>query len=133
MAFDSVTGYRDAARAVVAYPPAGSVLAAWQSGAFGYFANDRIEVVNVDGVVNPDAARAYHDDTTVAYMRDRGVNWLADFTLHLVWFGVKSKQQLREPPSVDVVRTLPQFPPFPEYGLAEIHWPPRPRGVPADD
>jgi hypothetical protein len=130
-AFDSVTGYRDAARAVVAYPPAGSVLAAWQSGAFGYYANDRIEVVNLDGVVNPDAEQAYRDDTTVAYMRDRGVDWLADFTLHLVWFGVKSKQQLREPPTVDVVRTLPQFPPFPEYGLAEIHWPPTSPGASA--
>jgi hypothetical protein len=122
-AFDSVTGYRDAAMTVVGVPPVGSVLGAWQSGAFGYYANDRIEVVNLDGVVNPDAADALRDDTTVAYMRDRGVDWLADFTLHLVWFAQKSEQQMHPPPTMEKVTGLPQFPPFPEYALAEIHWP----------
>jgi hypothetical protein len=122
--FDSVTGYRDAALAVVQVPPEGSVLGAWQSGAFGYFANDRIEVVNLDGVVNPDAADAYRDDTTVAYMRERDVEWLADFTLHIVWFAQKSEEQLRPPPAIETVKGLPQFPPFPDYVLAQITWPP---------
>jgi hypothetical protein len=121
--FDSVTGYRAAAMQVVRVPPAGSVLGAWQSGAFGYYANDRIEVVNLDGVVNPDAERAMRDDTTVEYMRRRGVEWLADFTLHFVWFGVKSKEQQHPPATVEVVKGLPQFPPFPDYALGEIRWP----------
>lgn len=124
-AFDSVTGYRDAARAVVAVPPEGSVMGAWQSGAFGYYANDRIQVVNLDGVVNPDAAKAHRDDATVAYMRDRNVGWLADFTLHIVWFAQKSKEQSHPPPAVEAVKGLPQFPPFPGYALAKITWPPR--------
>jgi len=123
-AFDSVTGYRAAAKTVVAIPPEGSVLGAYQSGAFGYFANGRLEVVNLDGVVNPDAADALRHDTTVEYMRDRGVHWLADFTLHIVEFAVKSKQQLHPPPAVRKVEGLPQFPPFPGYALAEITWPP---------
>lgn len=122
--FDSVTGYRDAARTVVQIPPKGSVLGAWQSGAFGYYANDRLEVVNLDGVVNPDAADALRDDTTVLYMRDRGVDWLADFTLHIVWFAQKSKEQLATPPTVEAVKGLPQYPPFPGYALAEIRWAP---------
>ena len=122
-AFDSVTGYRDAAMEVVRIPPEGAVLGAFQSGAFGYFANDRLEVVNLDGVVNPDAEQAMRDDTTVAYMRDRSVDWLADFTLHIVEFAVKSKEQLETPPTVEAVKDLRQFPPFPGFALAEIHWP----------
>jgi hypothetical protein len=121
--FDSITGYRAAAREVVQIPPKGSVLAAWQSGAFGYYAGDRLEVVNLDGVVNPDAADAMRDDTTIAYMHERDVDWLADFTLHLVWFGVKSKQQMHPPPTAQAVKDLRQFPPFPGFALAEIHWP----------
>ena len=122
-AFDSVTGYRDAAKTVVAVPPEGSVLGAYQSGAFGYFANGRIEVVNLDGVVNPAAADALHDDATVAFMHERGVDWLADFSLHIVEFVVKSKQQMHPPPVVRGIEGLPQFPPFPDYAVAEITWP----------
>jgi hypothetical protein len=120
-----VTGYRDAALTVTRIPPAGSVLGAWQSGAFGYYAGDRLEVVNLDGVVNPDAADALRDDTTVAYMRDRNVDWLADFTLHIVWFAQKSKEQLASPPAIEAVKGLPQYPWFPGYALAEIRWPAR--------
>jgi hypothetical protein len=127
-AFDSVTGYRNAALVVVGVPPAGSVLGAWQSGAFGYYANGRIQVVNLDGVVNPDAATAYRDDATIAYMRERGVDWISDFSLHLVWFAVKSKEQLHPPATIEVVKGLPQFPPFPEYALGQITWPPRAAG-----
>jgi hypothetical protein len=123
-AFDSVTGYRDAAMAVVRVPPTGSVLGAYQSGAFGYYANDRIEVVNLDGVVNPAAADALRDDTTVAYMRHRDVDWLADFTLHIVEFVVKTKAEMHPPPAVDG-KKVPQFPPFPGYALAHITWPAR--------
>jgi hypothetical protein len=57
-------------------------------------------------------------------MRERGVDWLSDFTLHIVWFAVKSKE-LHPPPTVATVKGLPQFPPFPGYALAQIEWPPR--------
>jgi hypothetical protein len=125
LSFDAVTGYRDAAMAVVRIPPAGSVLGAYQSGAFGYYANDRIQVVNLDGVVNPDAADALRDGTTVRYMHVRDVGWLADFSLHIVEFLVDSKQQVHPPPTVVGVKGLPQYPPFPGYALAEIRWPHR--------
>lgn len=122
-AFDSVTGYRDAAKTVVAIPPEGSVLGAWQSGAFGYYANDRIQVVNLDGVVNPDAAEAARNGTTMQYMRDRGVDWVSDFTLHIVGVVVEG-EQMHPAPTVTAVKGLPQFPPFPEYALAQIDWTP---------
>jgi hypothetical protein len=125
ISFDSITGYRDAAMAVVRVPPEGSVLGAYQSGAFGYYANDRIEVVNLDGVVNPDAADALRNGTTIAYMHDRGVDWLSDFTLHIVAFVVGSKEQVHPAPTVEGVKGLPQYPPFPGYAMAHILWPPR--------
>jgi hypothetical protein len=128
-AFDSVTGYRDAAMTVVHVPPEGSVLGAFQSGAFGYYAGDRLQVVNLDGVVNPDAADAARDGTTVAYMRDRGVDWLADFSLPIVAFAQQSRAQMDPPPTVETVKGLPQFPPFPDYAVAEITWPPRADGA----
>jgi hypothetical protein len=125
-AFDSVTGYRDAARTVAAIPPAGSVLGAWQSGAFGYYANDRITVVNLDGVVNPDAATAARNDRTAFYIRQRGIDWLADFSLHIVWFAFRGSHQLQPSPTIDSVENLPQFSPFPDYGVAKINWPSAP-------
>ena len=125
VSFDSITGYRDAAMAVVKIPPEGSVLGAYQSGAYGYYANDRLEVVNLDGVVNPDAADALRNGTTLEYMRDRGVDWLSDFTLHVVGFQAESQQQFHPPPTVEVLKGLPQYPPFPGYALAKITWPPR--------
>jgi len=126
VSFDSITGYRDAAMAVVRIPPEGSVLAAYQSGAYGYFANDRLEVVNLDGVVNPDAADALRNGTTIEYMHDRGVDWLSDFTLHVVGFAVESRERVHPPPTIDGIKGLPQYPPFPGYALAQIRWPSHP-------
>jgi hypothetical protein len=124
-AYETATGYRDMANTVLALTPPGSVFGSWQSGAFGYYADDRVKVVNLDGVVNPAAADAQEQDRTVAYMRDQHVDWIADFTLHIIWFALKSHQQLEHPPVVQAVKGLPQFPPFPEYAVAQITWPER--------
>ncbi len=124
-AYETATGYRDMAATVLALTPPGSVFGSWQSGAFGYYADDRVKVVNLDGVVNPAAADAQEQDRTVAYMRDQHVDWIADFTLHIIWFALKSQQQLEHPPVVKAVKGLPQFPPFPEYAVAQITWPER--------
>jgi hypothetical protein len=130
LSFDSVTGYRAAARTAVAIPPPGSVLGAWQSGAFGYYAGDRLTVVNLDGVVDPDAADAAREDRTAFYIRDRGIGWLADFDLHLVWFAFRGSEQLHPKPTFTATKGLPQFPPFPNYGVGRINWPPG-SGVPS--
>jgi hypothetical protein len=122
---DSATGYRDAALVVVQVPPEGAVLGSWQSGAFGYYADDRLQVINLDGVVNPDAEAAQREHRTIAYMRDRGVTWMVDWTLHIIWFNIKSKEQMHPPPTVRGIGGLPQFPPFPDYAMGEITWPPR--------
>src|SRR4029078_2789733 len=99
-------GYRDAAMAVVRVPPEGSVLGAYQSGAFGSSADDRIQVVNPDGVVNPDAADALRNGTTLEYMHSRDVDWLADFSLHIVGFLVDSREQGHPAPTAEGVKGL---------------------------
>ena len=122
--FDSVTGYRDAALAVAAVPDDGQKLGAWQSGAFGFYANDRFTVVNLDGVVNPDAADATTDGTLPEYIRAQDLDWVADFTLRIAGFTLVDAKQLQPEPTVTQVEDLPQFPPFPGYAMARITWPP---------
>lgn len=121
-AFDSYTGYRDMARVVNERVPRGAVLAAWQSGAIGYYAGDDHTVVNLDGVVSPPAADATRDGTIPEYIRARGVQWLADTDLRLVGFALKDARRLDPEPELTFLEDLPQFPRFPKYAIAEIDW-----------
>ena len=123
LAFDANTGYRSAARTVANTVPEGSTVGAWQSGAFGYYAGDRFTVVNLDGVVNPDAADANRSGHLAFYIRDRHIGWLADFQLNLVWFALTGASQLDPPPSVVSLPNVPQFPPLPRYEIGQIVWP----------
>ncbi|HEX2384706.1 MAG TPA: hypothetical protein VHI95_18830 [Acidimicrobiales bacterium] len=122
--FDALTGFRPDARAIVAAAPEGSTVGSWQSGAVGYYADGQITVVNLDGVVNPDAADAVRTNHTVEYVRDQHIEWLADAELILVKFYVDSRTQVRPPPSMNpVVRLAPTPQWFPQwYQLARIDW-----------
>jgi hypothetical protein len=73
------TGYRDAVKEAVAFVPRGARVAAWQSGALAYYADRRLDVVNLDGVVNVDAPPIDDAAAMAAYIRDRNVGWLADW------------------------------------------------------
>jgi hypothetical protein len=77
---DAATGYSEAARRVVATIPNGSVAAGMQTGATSYWADDRFTMVNLDGVVNPDAYRAARKHRVAAYARSRGVTHFADWS-----------------------------------------------------
>jgi hypothetical protein len=72
-------GYRDAIDAAIAEVPRGSRVGGWQSGALAYFAEDRLEVLNLDGVVNPDSPPTGRDDLMAAYIRDERIDWLVDW------------------------------------------------------
>jgi len=121
-AFDSYTGYRDLALVVNDRVPRGAVVAAWQSGAIGYYAGDDHTVVNLDGVVNPAAADATRDGTIPQYVRARGVQWLADTDLRLVGFALRDAKQLDPEPNLTFLDDLPQFARFPKYAIARINW-----------
>jgi len=52
-------------------------VASFNAGAIGYF-SDRT-VVNIDGVVNPDAYHALRDHRLLSYLREVGVDYAADY------------------------------------------------------
>jgi hypothetical protein len=58
--------------------PPGTLVGAWQSGTFGYF---REPVLNLDGKVNAEALRRTAE--LRAYLRERHVDWIVDFPLHM--------------------------------------------------
>jgi hypothetical protein len=119
---DSVTGYRDMALAVRDHVPERDVVAAWQSGALAYYLDDHATVVNLDGVVDPDAAVAIRNGRTAEYMRRRGVDWLTDVELRVVGLQFTEAAALDPPPAIVADRSMPQFPPFPRYALVHIDW-----------
>ncbi len=82
--------------------------------------------MNLDGVVNPDAADASRDGRLPEYIRRQHIDWVADFSFFVAGFAVRYATQLHPPPTVEPVLDLPQFPPFPDYGMVRVIWPPRP-------
>jgi hypothetical protein len=78
-----VKGYREPAQQVLHALPEGAVVAALQSGALSYYAPSSIQVVNLDGVVNHDAARAWRERSLTDYARRRGATHFADFEFNL--------------------------------------------------
>jgi Dolichyl-phosphate-mannose-protein mannosyltransferase len=73
-----LTGFGVTRRAIVDRFPAGARVAAYQSGALSYFGADRLAVVNLDGVVNPDAPPADDTAATARYASAQCVRWIAD-------------------------------------------------------
>jgi hypothetical protein len=72
--------YRAMARQILPQVPDGAVLGALQSGALTYFAPSKLAVVNLDGVVNREAASALAANQAGAYVLRAGVTHLADWS-----------------------------------------------------
>jgi hypothetical protein len=80
IALHGAKGYRAPARSIVGMVPKGAVLGALQTGALGYYgAQAGITVVNCDGVVDREAARAFRDRRLADFARARGVDYFADW------------------------------------------------------
>jgi hypothetical protein len=79
--YQNVSEYIEAARVLDASLPPGSRGGAFQSGTVGYFA--RHTVINLDGVVNRDAARALREKRMSDYIREEGIEAIIDWPL---WF-----------------------------------------------
>ena len=66
-----------AARWIAANTPSDAVVGSWTAGIYGYFAQRR--VINLDGVVNWDAIRAYQARDLYAYISEQRIGWTVDF------------------------------------------------------
>ena len=84
-------GYAEPARQILALAPPGAVIGSFQSGALTWFADGSGKtVVNLDGVVDGDAARAVREHRIAAFARSRGVTHLADWTVNAKLFVARS-------------------------------------------
>ena len=103
--YDGAKGYAEVAREVLSQLPPGAVVGSMQSGALGYFAPyapQGVRVVNLDGVVDGEAAAALAQDRLPDYMRERGVTHFADWPFNyfvLASHSTASKGQLRLTPA----------------------------------
>lgn len=61
--------------------PAGTSIGAYQSGAMGYLARDKV-ITNLDGVVNEGALRAHQERRAFVYTREQGLEYLVDWDLN---------------------------------------------------
>jgi dolichyl-phosphate-mannose-protein mannosyltransferase len=78
---ENVSSYIQAAQVLDRSLPVGSRGGAFQSGTIGYFA--RHPVINLDGVVNRDAARALREARMADYIREEGIEAVIDWPLWL--------------------------------------------------
>ena len=122
--YHGAKGYRQAAREVLAVAPDRAVIGSLQSGALSYYAPEGIRIVNLDGVVDAEAAEAVEDMRLAAFARRRGVTHLADWRLNVSHF-----LRLSGEPQLTQARLRTVAVARPEGGdrfiLLEIRWPPR--------
>jgi hypothetical protein len=119
--FDASMGYRETAIRVVQVPRRHSVVGGWQSGALGYFANERLTVVNLDGVVNPDVSTAT-GLRRAEYIRARGITWLADAPYAVIGL-VFELSRLEPKPKFGEYTKLESVDASPPNYVVEILWP----------
>ncbi len=120
-------GYREAARDVLALAPSGSVIGSLQSGALSYFAGEDVEVVNLDGVVDREAAEALREHRLAEFARSRGVTHLADWPFNVGTFLLHSGEpDLRPSDLMPVGTSRPQG--GDSFVLLEVRWPHGPTG-----
>lgn len=96
-------GYRDAAKEILAAVPPGSVVGSLQSGALGWFAGDDVRIVNLDGVVDGEAAEALRDGRLAELARARGVTHLADWQFNIETFLARSGDPALTPDRLEPV------------------------------
>jgi hypothetical protein len=79
---DSCSGYYKIALWVKDQVGKGKKIGSYQSGALGYFLEDNT-VINLDGVVNPDAFKALKNNNALGYIKSENIDYLADWNLNL--------------------------------------------------
>jgi hypothetical protein len=79
---DGCSGYYKVALWVEDHVEKGERIGSYQSGALGYFLEDNT-VINLDGVVNPDAFRALKNNDSFGYIKSENIAFLTDWNLNL--------------------------------------------------
>lgn len=117
-------GYRTPAQQIVGLAPPGSVIGALQSGALGWYAIDRpVTIVNLDGVVDAEARKAYREGTLNELAIRRSVTHLADWPFNLDTIAKRSTRPFR---ARLLGKSSPQDPPAMSLGLSfmllQVDW-----------
>ena len=80
-------GYAQPAQQILTLAPPGATIGAFQSGALGWFADGTGHtIVNLDGVVDAEAAKAFRDEDLAVFAHSRGVTHLADWSVNMKRF-----------------------------------------------
>jgi hypothetical protein len=79
---DSCSGYYKVALWMKDHVEKGEKIGSYQSGALGYFLEDNT-VINLDGVVNPDAFSALKNNNSFGYIKSENITFLTDWNLNL--------------------------------------------------
>ncbi len=120
---EGAKGYREAAADILGAAPAGAVIGSLQSGALRYYAPATVRVVNLDGVVDADAAVALKEDRLAAYARRRGVTHFADWPFNTRLFLARSGDPGLSPRRLRPLATARAQGPREAFSLFEIDWP----------
>lgn len=117
-------GYTAPAQQVLAALPDGAVVGALQSGALAWFANQRVRVVNLDGVVDAEAAAAYRSRQLLPFARQRGVGYLADWPFNLDFVGEEAGRDPAHAPDLTPLLRADLQGPDDGFVLVRLSWPP---------
>ncbi|MBA3536209.1 MAG: hypothetical protein H0T84_06330 [Tatlockia sp.] len=83
---NSLKGYREIVLAINKHLNPGDVVGAFQSGALGYYAPQSVRVINLDGVVNGEAAKALKAVSMKSYVDSEQMNRFADWEYNAYFF-----------------------------------------------
>ena len=104
----SSNGRSRATREALTFIPTGARVGAWQSGALAYFANRGIQVLNLDGVVNPDSPDMRDPAAMARYIKSRRLDWLVDWAILEAPFVSTGRFTLNPAPGVKTVASVSQ-------------------------
>jgi hypothetical protein len=120
-------GYREPARQMLAAAPPGAVIGSFQSGALAWFADGSGKnVVNLDGVVDAEAARAVREHGIAAFAKARGVTHLADWEVNAKLFVARSGDRRITSASLQPIGEAERQGADERFVLYAIRWPDAP-------
>jgi hypothetical protein len=117
-------GYAAPAQQILALAPPGAVIGSFQTGALGWFADGSGRtVVNLDGVVDGEAARAVREHRIAAFARARGVTHLADWDVNTALFLAPSGDQALRRDDLQPIGSAEPQGKAERFVLYAIRWP----------